>query len=282
MPKSVMPKIFAVYAAMAILAVGIVALSGKNKPEPETPVRSSSAPEIQASTSTLMPSPTLTPAPTPTSTPTPTPKSDSEEGTISKTVSVGDIIAFGKYEQDNNPNNGKEETEWLVLAKENNQLLVFSKYALDYQKYNSIYTDVTWETCSLRKWLNDSFLNTAFSNDEQAMIPTVTVSADKNPDFNTDPGNATQDQVFLLSITEANKYFSSDSAWKCKPTEYAKAQGRYVNSNNSNCWWWLRSPGYNSCRAANVSSVGSVNSRGDYVNYGDDAVRPALWINLES
>ena len=51
------------------------------------------------------------------------------------------------------------------------------------------------------------------------MIPTVTVSANKNPKYDTDPGNTAKDRVFLLSIVEAEKYFTSDEARKCIPTE---------------------------------------------------------------
>ena len=160
-----------------------------------------------------------------------------------KSVNVGDTYRFGSYEQDNNKSNGQEDIEWLVLAKEGTKILVISKEALDCKPYNTSYTDVTWETCTLRKWLNNDFINAAFSADERTMIPTVTVSADKNPDYSTNPGNATQDQVFLLSITEVNKYFSSDSARQCKPTDYAVANGAW-ESDSGNCWWWLRSPGY--------------------------------------
>ncbi len=46
-------------------------------------------------------------------------------------VEVGDVIYFGSYEQDNNLSNGKEEIEWIVLAKENRKALLISKYALD-------------------------------------------------------------------------------------------------------------------------------------------------------
>ena len=130
--------------------------------------------------------------------------------------------------------------------------------------------------------MNNDFLNSAFSADEKAMIPTVTVSADKNPDYSTNPGNATQDQVFLLSITEANKYFSSDSARQCKPTKYAVANGAYVNSDNSNCWWWLRSPGVNQDYAAYVFTGGVVYEFGCNVRVDDYAVRPALWIDMDS
>ena len=197
-------------------------------------------------------------------------------------VVEGEYIKFGAYEQDNNTSNGKEDIEWLVLEVKDGKALVISKYALDYQQYNTSYTDVTWETCTLRKWLNNNFLGSAFTANEKAMIPTVTVSADKNPEYSTYPGNATQDQVFLLSITEANKYFSSDSARQCKPTEYAVAGGAYVNSSNGNCWWWLRSPGYFQNDAAVVSDVGDVYEHDRGVDRDDGAVRPALWIDLNS
>ena len=192
----------------------------------------------------------------------------------------GSSVFFGSYEQDNHTTNGKEDIEWLVLAKEDDRILVISWYALDCQQYNTKYTDVTWETCSLRKWLNGTFLNAAFSKAEQAMIPTVTVSADKKPDYSTSPGSSTKDQIFLLSIPEVNQYFSNDAERQCKPTAYAEAHGCYVNSSNGNCWWWLRSPGYDSA-ARRVNLGGSVTSGGGGVDLGDVAVRPALWINLE-
>ena len=205
-----------------------------------------------------------------------------------KNASVGDTITFGAYEQDNNTSNGKEAIEWTVLDKDGMSLLLISKQALDCQQYNTSYTDVTWESCSLRKWMNGTFLNKAFNAEEQAQIQNTTVSADKNPEYNTNPGNATTDKVFLLSINEVEKYFNSDEARKCAPTAYAKAQGAYTSdiyktaSGAATCWWWLRSPGYNQNVAAFVNNDGSVNYYGNNVNYAHDAVRPALWINLDS
>ena len=155
---------------------------------------------------------------------------------IVKVSQVGDIVKLGAYEQDNSTPNGKEIIEWRVLSKEDNRVLLISKYALDCKRYNETLKDITWETCSLRKWLNNDFINSAFGDAEKAIIPTVTVSADKHPSDSTNHGNATQDKVFLLSITEANKYFSSSTARQCKPTAYAKKNGAYVNSDNGNCW----------------------------------------------
>ena len=195
-------------------------------------------------------------------------------------VKVGSTIKFGFYEQDNKTSNGKEEIEWQVLAKEGTKILVISKYALDCQRYNSTAQNTTWETCSLRTWLNETFYNEAFGTDHQKMIVRSTVSADTNPQYNTNPGNATNDKVFLLSIREAEKHFSTDSARQCKPTNYAVAKGAYVNSAYGNCWWWLRSPGRNQYGASCVYHGGSVNCSGDGVSRSNDAVRPALWIDL--
>ena len=198
-----------------------------------------------------------------------------------KNIKVGSYINFGAYEQDNNTSNGKEDVEWLVLEIKDGKALVISKYALDCKPYNTSYTDVTWETCTLRRWLNNDFINAAFSAEEKTIIPTVTVSSDKNPEYSTNPGNATQDQVFLLSITEADKYFSSDSARQCEPTDFAIANGAWEND-SGNCWWWLRSPGGNQYRAALVDYDGDVGESGSDVSNDYDAVRPALWIDLNS
>ena len=202
-------------------------------------------------------------------------------------LAVGDKFTFGTYEQDNVTSNGAEDIEWLVLAKENNKILVISDKAFDCQRYNKIHKEITWEQCSLRKWLNDSFLNAAFSEEERALIQSSTVSADKNPKYSTDPGNATTDKVFLLSTNEAEKYFNSDEARKCAPTAYAKAQGAVTSDTNkttsgaATCWWWLRSPGYDQNTAAYVYSVGSVYYTGYDVIDDNDCVRPALWISIE-
>ena len=195
-----------------------------------------------------------------------------------KNVEFGDCIKFGTYEQDNDASNGKENIEWLVLEVKDGKFLVISKRALDCKKYNTNFTNVTWETCSLRKWLNGDFWDSSFAACEKSLIAMTTVSADKNPESNTNPGNSTQDKVFLLSIAEVNKYFGSDSERQCQPTSYAIFNGAYVS--NSIGHWWLRTPGYSQNLATGVYSGGSCDEYGDYVNSDDVAVRPAMWIDL--
>ena len=196
------------------------------------------------------------------------------------TPDVGDIISFGSYEQDNNASNGKENIEWIVLAKENNQLLVTSLYALDCQPYHTAKSNETWETCSLRKWLNETFLNDAFSMEEQNRLVVTTVTADANPSWTTPQGNDTNDRVFLFSSSEATQYFASDKLRKCAPTAYAIAQG--ADTNDSNCWWWLRTRGGGDpCQSVRVTNGGSVENRGVSVDTTNVAVRPVLWIKLD-
>lgn len=194
-------------------------------------------------------------------------------------AAVGDYIEFGQYEQDSNSSNGKESIEWLVLDKIDNRLLVISKYALDAKPYNDYRTEVTWETCTLRKWLNTEFLNTAFSQVEQSIIPKVVVSADPNPEYTTDPGISTLDKVFLLSVNEFNQYFTPQTG-SCRATAYAIKQGAYVSDNDVSVRWWVRSPGASKYYAAEVALSLGINEYYNSVHSSGIAVRPALWIDL--
>ena len=121
---------------------------------------------------------------------------------------------------------------------------------------------------------------------EQKGIVTTNVDNSKSQGYwSTNGGNNTQDKVFLLSYAEAWKYFKDDNARKCVPTEYAVKQGAWTSSSyqvngKATCYWWLRSPGGNQSRAIYVYPGGSRSY--DYVNISFFAVRPALWVNLES
>lgn len=201
-------------------------------------------------------------------------------------LQIGDSCIFGSYEQDNDSSNGKEEIEWIVLDKEKEdsgctELLLVSKYTLDYQPYDKAGTGTTWETSYLRDWLNDGFAAAAFSDEERAYIDGRILVNEDDPVYRTDGGNDTEDRIFLLSLSEAEAGFSSDEERACGASEYAKAQGLYVS--DQNCGWWLRSPGKNSNMAMFVDDRGSI-YRQDGERYNDyvctvwTGVRPAVWI----
>lgn len=190
---------------------------------------------------------------------------------------VGSYISLGEYEQDNNQSNGKEKIEWLTLAKEEDSILVISKYALDCRQYNASSWDETWEASDLRKWLNKSFFNEAFNPFEQEMILSKDVVAVSNPYFDISPGNDTTDKVFLLSVTEAKDYFSTDESRKCIPTEYTIKHG---STSAYSTAWWLRTPGYIRYMTY-VNHDGSVSYEGMSIRSTSVAIRPAMWISLK-
>ncbi len=196
----------------------------------------------------------------------------------------GEFYTFGRYEQDNDLTNGKEPIEWLVLDVRDDKALLISRYGLNAKPYNAIYTDVTWETCTLRKWLNVDFLYTAFTAEEQKRIIKTMVdnrNSQGNSNWSTSGGNNTEDRIYLLSYQEAKQYFSSDMDRQCRPTAFAVTQNVWINSGNGCCWWWLRSPGDGQNDSAFVNTAGSLGFN-SIVNYGILAARPTFWINLAS
>ena len=179
-------------------------------------------------------------------------------------TSVGqvDTVIFG-LDGDNEP------IEWIVLDKEDNKVLLLSKYLLEEKAYNDEYVDVTWETCTCRNWLNSEYINSIFSKDEQESIITTDVINNDNIHYRTSGGGNTEDKLFLLSIEEYNKYFNKSN----------QSVARYKNGSSSVCW--LRSPGVIQCAAAYVGNDGGSSDAGDFVSnkYG---VRPALWVSINA
>ena len=180
-----------------------------------------------------------------------------------KTAQIGDYIKFGSFEQ----GNGKESVEWRILDKQDGKILVISKYILDYRQYHTEEKALDWEDCALRAWLNDDFLNSAFSDEEKAMIASTFTES------------FAYDKVFLLSAEEAEDYLHSDWERTCTPTEYADSHcnGRNLDSRE----WWLRSDtkGYFSFVRDYVDKNGEI-----WAHHAEDpsGVRPAMWIDLNA
>ena len=195
-------------------------------------------------------------------------------------VKVGDIITFGNYWQGKDKSAGKQPVEWQVLDVKDAKALVISKYGLINHEYNEEWTGATWETCTLRKWLNDTFIKDIFSAEEMKAVTLSDVSADKNPIYNTNQGNDTKDKLFLLSIKEVKQYFVSDEKRLCKPTKYAVNNGAYEDYSGDGGWWLRSASGDYGVCAAFVNEFGSVCRDGNGMLTDDSSVRPAFWLNL--
>ena len=181
----------------------------------------------------------------------------------------GEIVTFGTY--------AGEPIEWQVLeVKEDGTCVLLSVKGLDAKPYNTERKDVTWETCTLRAWLNGEFYETAFSTDEKSRIVLSTVENPDNKVCGTMGGNTTEDYVYLLSLDEVSRYFHVDpysndncqsDALICFPTAYAKKNGAYTEE-AGNCWWWLRSPAGSQHDALNA--------------YGDKVIRYGYFVDMAS
>ena len=204
-----------------------------------------------------------------------------ESNNVSVYPSVGSIIKFA-------------DIDWRVLSVENNKALFISEKILEKRPYNVEDKGITWENCTLRKYLNNEFYNKLGA--AKSAIAETRNSNPSNPWYGTAGGNATTDRVFLLSLDELVKYFGdsgdlankrrkdnkcnndSDGIFVCD--QYNSA--RIANYRNEGAlWrWWLRSPGYLGSCAAYVYDDGDVVVGGTAVNSDSGGVRPALWLNL--
>ena len=172
-----------------------------------------------------------------------------------------------------------EPIKWRVLQSENGEAFLLSDVILDKQAYNENDEYITWKESSLRAWLNDKFMNRAFSDEEKEKVNITEVVNKDNPVFGTKGGKNTSDKIFLLSLAEVSgkkdgkKYGLLDDEMKaCENSDFSK----------NGSWWWLRSPGDDRYCAAVVNSDGWVYGDGSRVNGSDDGVRPALHLNLSS
>ena len=205
---------------------------------------------------------------------------------------VGAYVTFGAYEQDNDTSNGKEPVEWRVLSVEYGRILVTSVYGLDCQPYHTEYEKVTWENCSLRAWLNNDFLNAAFTQAEREKIRNTYLSDEGK--YNSDENGNISDQIFLLTGSECEDAFpaftglSSVRDMICGITDYAAAQGaarsdKVIADGKMSGRWWLRSIGDDpNNKAYYISDSGSLMYFGASVNDTHVAVRPAMWIETGS
>ena len=193
-----------------------------------------------------------------------------EEGCLEKT------LFFGRYPQ--TKEGSLAPIEWQVLAKEKKNILVISKYALDCRQYNTVLNDVTWSACSLRKWLNDEFLNMAFNTEEQTMIPKTIVPAEKGNVLKSNC--ATENKVFLLSASQVKQYLKTNGERQSKPTNYAIAQGCLIDDEKKTCWW-SRSSGRNVYYPVFVQNDGCLDFSGHKATT-KHGIRPAMWIQMDA
>ncbi|MBQ7529767.1 hypothetical protein IJT10_07705, partial [bacterium] len=187
---------------------------------------------------------------------------------VNKEQLIGKTFKFGQYPQ--GPNGEVEPIVWRVLRRDTGSLLVIADMGLDCKRYNESRCDITWSDCTLRRWLNDEFYKKAFNEQEQSLIKKATLANNAGP--------STEDNVFLLSVDEAESLFANNNDRICKPTGYVVKNG-VSTDNNGAALWWLRSRYHTYYYASYVSGAGSF-SYTDNVNNDFTSIRPALQLAI--
>ena len=190
-----------------------------------------------------------------------------------------DVVCFGKYDADI----GRAgDIEWLVLDKNNNSYLLLSRYIIFCKNYNDKDEKVSWEDASLNEWLNNYFLNSAFSTDEIAYMNPVN-------EFGLDG----KKKVGLLNVAACRKYFGKEdkdktnyrlsaeaTAWAISNWEEVvdKKESKYYGCGS----FHLSDNGDAGDKAAWVGQYGRVREDGQFVklNHGD-GVRPVIVVKKE-
>ena len=215
--------------------------------------------------------------------------SESSEQVIKMDVNefkkVGNIVTFGRFEQDYNLENGMEPIEWVVLDVRDNKALLISNYTLIFKCYNDYgLPPANWENCTLRAWLNNEFYQHVFSAEEKSAILLTNVV--NRVDGKVWYSNAadTQDYIFLLSMDEAYSYFPDDESRIRYTTRFAEVSVYYQEGEHRMCPWWVRSsydfsyekaPGFDYIQQ---EGQGSMTEKYDI----EEGVCPVLWIDLNS
>ena len=200
---------------------------------------------------------------------------------ITQFSTIGNVVTFGRetIEEDDEESARKDDAEWIVLDTQENKSLLLSRLAFRCNMpFHTENSDITWETSSLRKWLNGEFKKSVFSQDEQNAILSVIVDNSKSQGYeryNTSGGSNTRDQIYLLSYQEVfNKYLTNAED---------RIYLRHDDYDDVVIWkksaWWLRSPGDTQNKRIVVSGKYFLSESNDasYV-----CIRPALWIDLNS
>lgn len=189
-----------------------------------------------------------------------------------------------------------DKIKWRVLDVQGGEAFLLADRALDCQRYHTQNTSITWEKSTLRSFLNEKFLNCAFTTSEQNVIKKSNVKNEDSLNYQVKGGNDTQDKIFLLSeseiYTDAAKNYgfisdrkNKDNARRSKSSTYAKAMGAYTDVLNGfigNCMWWLRSPGSSNSRATAVFYEGNTDWQCTVNETTGACVRPALKLDVSS
>jgi len=179
-------------------------------------------------------------------------------------IFAGTFFEFGRwpYEEDGDI----KPIRWKVFAllQRQNLAILVSENIIDAKPFNSSFEDITWHTSTVGKWLNTTFLNQAFTRDEQSVMI--------NPFENDDSFW----RVFLPTSADLQNMFPEIEQRLCNVTPYARRNGVWTDAMTGCGPWWLQNViGGRYATAVKPDGQCEVGT-GIAVDYGDIGVRPII------
>jgi hypothetical protein len=191
---------------------------------------------------------------------------------------AGDLIEFGGY-------------SWQVLEVYGEHALIITENVIVMHRGGRFHyrlMDVTWESSSLRQYLNSEFLN-SFCRTDRARIRETYIVNNDSPWFRAGRGgNNTLDRIFILNAEEVVRYFGDSGQLRNRPDGMRWISDEYnseriaENYDGAPMWWWLRTPGQYQRLGTGVDVAGFIFLSGTGVGNTGGGIRPALWLNLVS
>jgi len=210
---------------------------------------------------------------------------------------IGDIITFGGQ-------------QWRVLDVQGLKAFIISEKIIEKRPYHATFTDIGWEKSSIREYLHNEYINTAFTEKERKRITYSKNITRDNSWYGTYSGNDTFDKIVLLTVEDVVRYLGDSGdlkahkAWyvdgdrsvfengNIVTTVYSESEDGYLlhdqydnariakDTDDEAWWWWTRTPGFNTSSVSVVGSDGLVRMSGRMVNTSNGGMRPAMWIYI--
>ena len=183
-----------------------------------------------------------------------------------------DTVFFGYYPQSVKAYDTDDMIEWIVLDKDENkkEATLLSKRVIDNIPFNTESAFVTWETSTIRQWLNHSFFYFSFGRQDRRKVVTSEVKTVAPEKSSSIGGNDTLDKVYLLSLEEASEYL--------KYCELVGLGTVYNDNYNIPMSYWLRTPGNTQNFACYVHQDGIISNIGHFVNFAR-GIRPVIKVS---
>lgn len=164
--------------------------------------------------------------------------------------------------------------EWEMFYPRDGFGQMMSEKVLDQHVFHEAYVGGTWDACDLRKWMNDTFYNMAFTDYEKESMKLMHYDRSYQYLLWFYTGEPVDDYVSTLPgvslLNNPPRY--------AQPTDYAVDKGVYVSKEGYSRWWIQTSLDKQGMYTMYVTEYGLLGDAGIVSNNDSVGVRPIIGI----